>query len=120
MPGGDGALRIGGGGAHRPLTGCINGKRTARMPAHGYGRGHPSSDADPNPPTYQTARQLGHDHVPMQAAMYRSTRSLHGSGLLTRSSSLPSVGRGLATPVRSFSELHAQRLVAPLSHISPW
>mmetsp|Transcript_85164 Transcript_85164/g.237707 ORF Transcript_85164/g.237707 Transcript_85164/m.237707 type:complete len:119 (-) Transcript_85164:190-546(-) len=118
MVGGGGGLRGGAGGNHRPLTGCAGGRRTTNFPTGT--RGHPGDGHCPNPPTYQTSRQLGHDLVPMKATLYGPTRSMYDRSGLGKTASVPSLTRqGPATPT-TFHELQAQRLFKSMPQISPW
>merc|ERR1711918_79335 len=99
-------------GNHRPLTASNGGGRTTNYAGFGYVSGHPGESHSPNPPTYQMARQFGHDlggH--MNTMVYRSTRSLHESRGFKKSGSLPALrdargGSGNAL----FADLHAKRL----------
>eukprot|EP00928_Gymnodinium_smaydae_P053269 TRINITY_DN37301_c0_g1_i1.p1 TRINITY_DN37301_c0_g1~~TRINITY_DN37301_c0_g1_i1.p1 ORF type:complete len:120 (-),score=11.52 TRINITY_DN37301_c0_g1_i1:35-394(-) len=119
MVGFGGGLRGGEGCGHRPLTGCVGGRRTANFAGFGYVRGHPGDSHCPNPPTYQTTRQLGHDLQPLRATVYRSTKTLYESGCLDRSGSMPAL-QGRGKPSLAFHELQATRIVKSLPAISPW
>mmetsp|Transcript_49404 Transcript_49404/g.92380 ORF Transcript_49404/g.92380 Transcript_49404/m.92380 type:complete len:121 (+) Transcript_49404:132-494(+) len=120
MGGSGGGIGGGGGSNHRPLTPNVGGRRTGNYGAFGYVQGHPGDGHCPNPPTYSMARQIGHDFVPMRTTLYRSSRSLYEHSL-SRSSSLPTVGRGVAKQQGpTYAEMHAQRLCAQLPSISPW
>ena len=124
MTGSYGGLLGGAGGKHRPLTSRAEGPgggRTANFPGFGYNRGHPGNGRCPNPATYQTTRQLGHDFELMRTTQYRNTTTMYlQKASLNQSRSLPSLtATGRLTGGNTYAEMQATRLsYGP--PISPW